>query len=141
MSDGQEFKVAKSDSRRDLADNPCTGQVVEKTANDPDKLERLIAAGRTTERMNWGEMHDGLVIAYQLKQAREDRGLSLSEVEEISGMDRGQLSKLENGRSNPTMSTLSKYAAAIGKRLKLTLEDSEIGEDLPAAGVALRQEP
>jgi DNA-binding XRE family transcriptional regulator len=60
----------------------------------------------------------------QLKAAREERGLSLSDLTQITGMDRSALSKLETGRRpNPTIETLVRYAEAVGKRLILTLAD------------------
>lgn len=40
-------------------------------------------------------------------------------------MDRSALSKLETGqRANPTVATLSRYAAAVGKRLVVLLADA-----------------
>jgi transcriptional regulator with XRE-family HTH domain len=60
----------------------------------------------------------------QLKAAREEKGMSLADVSERTGMDRSALSKLETGqRSNPTVETLVRYAEAVGKRLVITLED------------------
>ena len=61
----------------------------------------------------------------QLKAAREERGLSLSELTQLTGMDRSALSKLETGRRpNPTIETLVRYAEAVGKRLVVTLADT-----------------
>jgi ribosome-binding protein aMBF1 (putative translation factor) len=61
-----------------------------------------------------------------LRQARESAGLSLDEVAARSGIDKAQLSRLENGRvHDPRPSTLSRYALAIGKRLAWSLEDLE----------------
>ena len=60
----------------------------------------------------------------QLKSAREEKGLSLSDVSERTGMDRAALSKLESGeRPNPTVSTLVRYADAVGMRLEVSLID------------------
>jgi ribosome-binding protein aMBF1 (putative translation factor) len=60
----------------------------------------------------------------QLKAAREAKGLSLSDLTELTGMDASALSKLENGqRANPTVETLVRYAAAVGKRLVVSLTD------------------
>jgi DNA-binding phage protein len=60
----------------------------------------------------------------QLKAAREAKGLSLSELTELTGMDRSALSKLETGqRANPTVETLVRYAEAVGKRLVVSLVD------------------
>jgi ribosome-binding protein aMBF1 (putative translation factor) len=59
-----------------------------------------------------------------LRQARESAGLSLDEVASRSGIDKAQLSRLENGKvHDPRPSTLSRYARAIGKRLAWSLED------------------
>ncbi len=61
----------------------------------------------------------------QLKRRREEKGLSLSDLTEITGMDRSALSKLETGqRPNPTVETLARYAEAVGKRLVLSLAET-----------------
>jgi DNA-binding Xre family transcriptional regulator len=61
----------------------------------------------------------------QLKVAREERGLSLSDLTDLTGMDRSALSKLEMGqRPNPTLETLVRYAEAVGKHLVITLVDA-----------------
>src|SRR5206468_5610856 len=78
---------------------------------------------RHHERMTALEqLHDLLM---QLKDAREAKGLSLSDLTELTGMDRSALSKLETGqRANPTVETLIRYAEAVGKRLVVTLSDA-----------------
>jgi predicted transcriptional regulator len=63
-------------------------------------------------------------VLAQLRSAREEQGLSLSELTERTGMDRSALSKLETGRRpNPTLETLIRYAEAVGKRLVVSLAD------------------
>jgi DNA-binding XRE family transcriptional regulator len=60
----------------------------------------------------------------QLKVAREERGLSLSDLTNLTGMDRSAISKLETGqRPNPTVETLVRYAEAVGKHLVVSLVD------------------
>ena len=60
----------------------------------------------------------------QLQAAREQKGLSLADLTELTGMDRSALSKLETGqRPNPTVETLVRYAEAVGKQLVLTLAE------------------
>jgi DNA-binding XRE family transcriptional regulator len=60
----------------------------------------------------------------QLKVAREERGLSLSDLTDLTGMDRSAISKLETGqRPNPTVDTLVRYAEAVGKHLVVALVD------------------
>ncbi|MCE9525653.1 MAG: helix-turn-helix transcriptional regulator [Planctomycetales bacterium] len=65
------------------------------------------------------------LLLEQLKAAREAKGLSLTDVTELTQMDPSALSKLESGqRSNPTVETLVRYAEAVGKRLIVTLADA-----------------
>ena len=67
---------------------------------------------------------DLLQALHELKTVREAAGLSLADVAERSGIDKAALSRLENGvQANPTVETLLRYAAAVGKRLRWTLED------------------
>src|SRR5438067_8089393 len=62
----------------------------------------------------------------QLKAAREAKGLSLSDLTGLTGMDSSALSKLETGqRANPTVDTLVRYAEAVGKRLVVALADAQ----------------
>ena len=70
-------------------------------------------------------------LLLQLKAAREARGLSLSDLMELTGMDRSALSKLETGlRANPTVETLVRYAEAVGKRLVVSLADAKPPKEL-----------
>jgi DNA-binding phage protein len=58
-----------------------------------------------------------------LRAERERQGLSLADVAERTGMDRGAIHKLEIGlNSNPTHSTLTRYASALGTRIEWHLE-------------------
>ena len=64
-------------------------------------------------------------LCAQLKAAREEKGLSLGDLTELTGMDRSAISKLETGqRPNPTMDTLVRYAEAVDKHLVVRLGDS-----------------
>lgn len=69
--------------------------------------------------------HSSLEAALQmLKMERERQGLSLADVTERTGIDRPNLSRLENEpAANPTVATLARYADALGKRLLVVLAD------------------
>lgn len=47
-------------------------------------------------------------IGETLRRVRKERGKTLEEVSQEAGLGRGQLSRIENGRQSPTLSTLSK---------------------------------
>ena len=87
-----------------------------------EELPDLIA--RHHERMATLDQLQELLL--QLKTARQAKGLSLSDLTELTGMDRSALSKLETGqRANPTVETLVRYAEAVGKRLVVSLADAQ----------------
>jgi DNA-binding XRE family transcriptional regulator len=90
-----------------------------------EELPELIA--RHHERVaNLDELQD---LFKQLKAAREEKGLSLADLTELTGMDRSALSKLETGqRPNPSLETLVRYAEAVGKRLVVSLADVQSTE-------------
>ncbi len=59
----------------------------------------------------------------ELKEARESAGLTLADVSARSGLAVESLSRLETGAlTNPTWKTLGAYAAAVGRRPRLSAE-------------------
>jgi ribosome-binding protein aMBF1 (putative translation factor) len=100
----------------------------EKERRDREALDREYHATGTISGIAITEVDAEAFQAFirSLRQARESAGLSLDEVASRSGIDKAQLSRLENGRvADPRPSTLSRYALAIGKRLAWSLEDLE----------------
>jgi len=60
-----------------------------------------------------------------LKSERIHQGLSLSDIQQRTGIEPSNLSRLENDRSaNPTIATLTRYAEALGKKLEIVLTDA-----------------
>ena len=57
-----------------------------------------------------------------LLDARLRAKLSQAQVAERMGTQQSVVARLEAGRSRPTMSTLERYAAAVGGRLRITIE-------------------
>ena len=62
-----------------------------------------------------------------MKLLRTDAGLSLTELAARAGMQKSSLSRLENEDRNPTVRTLERVAAALGKRLVVRVEDLDEG--------------
>ena len=57
-----------------------------------------------------------------LKATRESLGLSLADIRDRTGIEKGNLSRLENAMNpNPTIDTLSRYADAVGKEIVIAL--------------------
>lgn len=83
--------------------------------------EELIASGEGASFSLFGEYPYLRPFLAELKELREEAGLSLTEVARRCGIDKAALSRLENGQNpNPTLDTLWRYAAALRRRLTLT---------------------
>ncbi len=68
-----------------------------------------------------------------LRAERERQGLSLADLAERAGMDRSGVHKLEIGLNrNPTFTTLSRYARALGTRIEWHLETMDTGQPVKA---------
>ena len=69
-----------------------------------------------------------MLIGKRLRQLREQKGLSQGDVEKASGLLRCYVSRVEHGRTVPSLETLERFAAALDiplYRLFFT------GEDMP----------
>ena len=56
-----------------------------------------------------------------LKKTRKEQGLTQEELAQKADMPRTTITKVESGSYNPTLHTLMNMAAAMGKRLIVTL--------------------
>lgn len=61
------------------------------------------------------------VVATALLAARAEAGLSQSELAAQTGIDQSDISKIERGVANPSISTLGRLASAMGKELKISI--------------------
>jgi transcriptional regulator with XRE-family HTH domain len=62
----------------------------------------------------------------RLREIREARGLSVSELARVTGLGKGTLSELESGRRNPTLQTLYTVTTALGVPLSAALPPGEV---------------
>ena len=57
------------------------------------------------------------------KQYRKELGLSQSELGKRAGISQPNITRFESGNYNPSLEFLVKIAGAMGKKVKVTLED------------------
>ena len=53
-------------------------------------------------------------LGRNLKRIRTEKGMSQGDIVRSLGMDRAFVSNIENGKTNPTLATISKLAKALG---------------------------
>lgn len=56
-----------------------------------------------------------LVVGQAIAEAREEKGMSQRDLSCASGVMQADISKIEKGKGNPTISTLQKIAKSLGK--------------------------
>ncbi len=85
--------------------------------------DAIVARGRSVLAA-----HDRLQLALQtLKAKRQERGLSLTDVQRMSGIDRARLSRLESDpHANPTIETLNRIAQALGVEVRVAIVDAPL---------------
>lgn len=83
-----------------------------------EHLEKLLAEDPEFKRQ-WEEDEPQRAVLYAIAELRGAQGLTQSELSERTGIKQSELSKLENGKANPTLETLQKIAKGLGMRLEL----------------------
>jgi transcriptional regulator with XRE-family HTH domain len=59
-------------------------------------------------------MNESEKLGKNLKRIRIAKGISQGEIGRILEVDKGFVSNIENGKTNPTLATIAKIAKAIG---------------------------
>ena len=80
------------------------------------------------------------LVGETLRRFRKDKGLTLEKLGEMAGLGRGQLSRIENGHQEATLSTLAKILRCLGvsrwelfRRYERVEAEALAAEDRPAA--------
>ncbi|MDO4183378.1 MAG: helix-turn-helix transcriptional regulator [Coriobacteriia bacterium] len=58
-------------------------------------------------------------VTRKIVQARQEEGLTQAELAQRCGMKPANLCRLENGNGNPSVATLARIAAGLGRRLEI----------------------
>ncbi|HKA07506.1 MAG TPA: helix-turn-helix transcriptional regulator [Gemmataceae bacterium] len=134
------YEPTGDESSRQLTADIKMARIHRKTERTPEQLAEIKAVRERFQRekpspaklVESGEYYPPIptslyfelrVLAKRLRDAREAAGLSLAEMAGRTGMDKAFLSRLENGQGNPTVDTLARYAAALGKRVVFGLDN------------------
>lgn len=70
-------------------------------------------------RREYEALEPEFTVKQALIDARTGEGLTQKELAARSGIAQGDISKLENGTANPSVKTLQRLAAAMGKTLRI----------------------
>lgn len=106
----EEYKSAVLQAQENLTDLKARGENA--VADDWEKLKAEIFTPAEISAMNVKA-----AIISEIIKARQERGISQYQLEELSGVKQSAIARLERGNINPTLETLQKILAPLGKRL------------------------
>jgi DNA-binding XRE family transcriptional regulator len=106
-----EYKKALAQAQENLKDLEERGD----DAISDDDWEDLKAEIFTPAEIS--AMNLKAMIISEIIKARQERGISQYQLEELSGVKQSAIARLERGNINPTIETLQKILAPLGKRL------------------------
>ena len=61
-------------------------------------------------------------MSKEIQRVRAEANLTQKELADLTGIDQSDISKIERGISNPTVSTLERIASALGAKLVIRIE-------------------
>ncbi len=78
---------------------------------------------RKLQEPEFKQAYEDLEVEYaimnEMLKLRSEAGISQSQLSQQTGITQPDISKLENGKANPSIATLKKVARAFGKRLQV----------------------
>lgn len=92
--------------------------------NEPDDLDAYIDDLAKTDPLIYEKIEaavDRQTLARDLAERRRDAGLTQCEVAERMGTSQGQVARFESG-ADTRMSTVARYATAVGARIAWSIE-------------------
>lgn len=93
-----------------------------KTVTHDEVLDRFIGKTGTAKRIEFENELKAEILAFQFKELRKKKHLTQSQLAEKLGMEKGQISRIENGKFNLTLATINKIASALGVRVNFELQ-------------------
>lgn len=94
--------------------------------------DKLIGKIGTTERDIFEYELQMDLIGKAIKQSRQERNLTQEELGKLIGVQKAQISRIENSASNITMDTLLRVFTALKAKVKLQIE-------LPSLNISIGQ--
>ena len=70
-------------------------------------------------KAEWDATEAEFSVIKSIITARQARNITQKQLAEITGISQADISRLENGNANPSLSTLQKIASGLGMRVKV----------------------
>jgi DNA-binding XRE family transcriptional regulator len=81
------------------------------------EVEKKAKAGGPDAVARWDAFNAHYAMAREVRELRKERHLTQKQLAVASGINQGEISRIERGQTNPTTSTLAALLAPLGARL------------------------
>ena len=71
-------------------------------------------------KKEYDDLEPEFQIIRAMMDARKEMGLTQKQLSELTGIAQADISKIENGNATPSLKTLQRPAAAMGKKVKIS---------------------
>ena len=71
-------------------------------------------------KKEWDKLEPEYQIMSAMIKARNETGITQQQLSKLTGINQSNLSRIENGNGNPSLSTLQRIASAFGKKLSIS---------------------
>lgn len=93
-----------------------------KIVTHDEMLSRFVGEQGTPKRIEFENELKAEILAFRFKELRKKKHLTQSQLAEKTGMEKGQISKIESGQFNLTLATINKIASALGAKVNFDLQ-------------------
>jgi DNA-binding XRE family transcriptional regulator len=87
------------------------------------EVEQKAKAGSPDAAARWDAFNAHYAMARELRELRKEHKLTQKQLATLSGIDQGEISRIERGQTNPTASTLAALLAPLGARLGVVMRE------------------
>ncbi len=98
------------------------------------KTVREYIAERRARDVEFAEEFDKLQLARQMRELREEAGLTQAQLAKRVGTQAPGIARLESGRFAPRLDLLHRIASALGKRVRIQFDTAVLSRPGPKNG-------
>ena len=81
------------------------------------EVEKQAKAGGPEAAARWDAFNAHYAMAREVRELRKEHKLTQKQLAAVSGINQGEISRIERGQTNPTATTLSALLAPLNARL------------------------
>lgn len=93
-----------------------------KTITHDELLNEIVGKKGTPEREQFEDELSADVLAYKIKKLRKEKHLTQTQLAEKLGVDKTQISKIENGKLNMTIQSINRILRALDARISFDIQ-------------------